>query len=167
MKRLTLNWTVFKQQSLNSNLEIAGIPITDNEQPVKIAATIFSHLGFQNEEIIKHAYRKKSYKTRAGLPPTIIVKIENKGIRDQILKAKRQQTLDTSILGQPGNKRLLYINEHLTDFNKYLFKRSKDLRRCGKIVGAWVRNGYIIIKEKEDSDEQRITNLSQLDELRY
>lgn len=156
----------FKQQSLNCNLEIAGIPVTTNEDPVQLAATIFSHLGFKNDAIIKHAYRKKSYRTRAGLQSTIIVKIENKGIRDQILKAKRRETLDTSILDNLDSKRLIYINEHLTDFNKYIFKRAKDLRRCGKIVGAWVRNGFIIIKEKQDSGELRITSLAQLDELR-
>lgn len=165
VEKMNSEFDRFKQLSLNSNLEIAGIPVTDNEEPVKIAATILSHLGFKNDEIIKHAYRKKSYKTRSGLQSTIIVKIENKGIRDQILKAKRQEILDTSLLDNEGSKRLLYINEHLTDFNKYILKRAKDLRRCGKIVGAWVRNGYIIIKKKQDSGEERITNLEQLDEL--
>lgn len=162
----------FKQEALNTNLELAGIPVSDSEVPVEIASSIFSHLGFKDEKIIKSAYRKKGYNTRAGLPPTIIVTIENKGIRDQILKTKRQHTLDTSIIettnlaqdtNTPRNKRLLYINEHLTDINKYIFKRAKDLRRCGTIFGAWVRNGYIIIREKENSDIQRITNLSQLD----
>lgn len=165
----------FKQQSLNNNLEIAGIPVSAEEIPAAIAGNILSHLGFNDEKIIKDAYRKKSSNTRAGLPPTIIVTIENKGIRDQILKTKRQQTLDTSILKNnvsvenytnKTNRRLIYINEHLTDFNKYIFKRAKDLRRCGSIVGAWVRNGYIIIKEKENSEERRITHLSELDELR-
>lgn len=167
LKNINCEFDRYKQQALNSNLEIAGVPVTENESPVRIAETIFSHLGIQNETVIKHAYRKKTYKTRAGLPPTIIVHIENKGIRDQILKRKRQQTLDTSILDNSSSKRLLYINEHLTDFNKYIFKRAKDLRRCGIIVGSWVRNGYIIIKEKENSVEQRITCLSQLDELRH
>lgn len=167
VKKINSDFDRYKQQALNSNIEIAGVPVTENESPIKIAETIISKLGFQNETIIKHAYRKKTYKTRAGLPPTIIVKIENKGIRDQILKRKRQQTLDTSILDNCSSKRLVYINEHLTDINKYIFKRAKDLRRCGTIVGSWVRNGYVIIKEKENSDVQRITCLSQLDELRY
>lgn len=155
------------------SLRSYSIAIAD-EIPVTIASNIFSHLGFKDEKIIKQAHRKKSNNTRAGLPPTIIVTIENKGIRDQILKTKRQKTLDISILNKElseesntnqSNRRLIYINEHLTDFNKYIFKRAKDLRRCGSIVGAWVRNGYIIIKQKEDSEEKKITHLSELDEF--
>lgn len=157
----------FKQHSLNTNLEIAGIPLTENEDPTDIASRIFTYLGNTDKNSIKYAYRKRTKRNRAG-PPSIIIATDNKGTRDQILKKKRGETLDTSILGiteESSHKRLIYVNEHLTDHNKYLLKRAKDLRRSGKVIGVWVRNGYIIIKKEIDSVEKIITKMSQITEF--
>lgn len=169
----------FKQHSLKTNLEIAGIPVTENENLVEISKAIFSHLGITEEKAVTYAYRKKSRRNKAE-PPTIIVATDNKGLRDRVLKNKRKEQLDTTILinlqeeqnrnlNYTGNKsthkRLIYINEHLTDFNKYILKRAKDLRRSGKIFGAWVRNGFVIIKKEADSIEQILTKISQIEEL--
>lgn len=157
----------FKQHSLNKNLEIAGIPLTENENPTEIASRILNYLGNTDQNTIKYAYRKRTNNNRAE-PPSIIVATNNKGIRDQILKRKRKETLDISILGtceENSNNRLIYVNEHLTTHNKYLLKRAKDLRRSGKVFGAWVRNGYIIIKKEFDSIEQIITKISQINEF--
>lgn len=159
----------FKQHSLNTNLEIAGIPLIDNEDPIEIANRIFTHLGITDSTSIKYAYRKKTKKNRAE-PPSIIIATNNKGTRDQILKRKRRETLDIGILGfsdteDRSQKRLIYVNEHLTNNNKYLLKRAKDLRRSGIVFGAWVRNGYIIIKKEFDSVEQIITKISQINEF--
>lgn len=158
-----------KQNSLKTNLEIAGIPVTENEDLVKISTEIFSHLGITDEKSVKYAYRKRSSRNKAQ-PPPIIVSTDNKGLRDRVLKNKRKEILDTTILNnfqhkQSTHKRLIYINEHLTDFNKYILKRAKDLRRSGKIFGTWVRNGFIIIKNEADSVEQIITKISQIEEL--
>lgn len=162
-----------KQHTLNSNIEIAGVPETDEENAEEISHQILTHLGFTEVDIIKNAYRKKGYKNRAGLPKPIIVTIRDKGTRDQILKKKRglQTNLCTDILTsreeQHNNNqnRIIYLNEHLTDHNKYLFKRTKDLRRSGKIYSTWVRNGYILIKETDNSLDQRITTFTQINEL--
>lgn len=162
-----------KQHTLNSNIEIVGVPETVNENPEEISNKIFTYLGFTANNIIKSAYRKKGYKNRAGLPQPIIVTIQDKGTRDQILKTKRnlQTTLDSNILAIPQEannnhtKRIIYLNEHLTDHNKYLYKKTKDLRRTGKIFSTWVRNGYILIKESENSIDQRVSTFAQVNEL--
>lgn len=162
-----------KQHTLNSNIEIAGVPESIDENAELISSKILTHLGFTEADTIKCAYRKKGYKNRAGLPPPIIVTIRDKGTRDQILKTKRnQQTnlysdiLSTSAEAHTNNiKRILYLNEHLTDHNKYLYKLTKDLRRTGKIFSTWVRNGYILIKQTESSVDQRITSFAEINEF--
>lgn len=170
-----------KQNSIKTNLEISGIPVTENEDLVEISTAIFSHLGITEEKSIKYAYRKRSRRNKAE-PPPIIVSTDNKGIRDRVLKNKRKRTLDTTILNnlqqtqdrisdctviRSSQKRLIYINEHLTDFNKYILKRAKDLRRSGKIFGTWVRNGFVIIKKEANSTEQTLTKISQIEELEF
>lgn len=162
-----------KQHTLNSNIEIAGVPETLDENAEEITKNILQHLGFSEVDTIKNVYRKKGYRKRAGLPQPIIVTIRDKGIRDQILKKKRNLQsnlyLDiisaSEVVSNNSIKRIIYLNEHLTDHNKYLFKLSKDLRRAGKIFSTWVRNGYIFVKETENSVDQRITTFSQINEL--
>lgn len=160
-----------KQHTLNSNIEIAGVPETVNNTPEEVSKKILSHLGFTEIDTIKNAYRKKGYTTRAGLPQPIIVTIRDKGTRDKILREKRKlnTNLYTDILStseeSSDNHRIIYLNEHLTDHNKYLFKKTKDLRRAGKIFSTWVRNGYIFIKESENSIDKRITTFVQVDEI--
>lgn len=46
-----------KQHSLKTNLEIAGIPVTENEDLVEISTAILSHLGVTEEKLVKYAYR--------------------------------------------------------------------------------------------------------------
>lgn len=158
-----------KQHTLNSNIEIAGVPETVDENAEEITKLILQNLGFTEVDTIKNAYRKKGYKKRAGLPQPIIATIRDKGTRDQILKRKRNLHtnlyLDNIITNEVESNRIIYLNEHLTDHNKYLFKQAKDLIRAGKIFSTWVRNGYIIIKETESSIDQRITKFSQINEL--
>lgn len=177
------------QQSLNSNIEIAGVPEVQSESPSDIAATIFKNLGFSEENIIKSAYRRNSKSTVAGLPKNIIVAISDKGQRDKILaKSRKIRNLNTSILDgnynlacketsdpqgsqsnhqqeQNTSSRPIYLNEHLTDFNKYLLARSKNLRRNGKFSMVYVRNGFVIVKIEANSPETRIESVGQLDDI--
>lgn len=159
-----------KQHTLNSNIEVAGVPETPAENVEEITTKILHHLGFTEVDIIKSAYRKKGYKNRAGLPQPIIVSFKDKGTRDQILSLKRKLhnnlTSDLIITSNSSSQlqRIIYLNEHLTDYNKYLFKQAKDLRRAGKIYSTWVRNGYILIKETESSVDLRITSFAQINE---
>lgn len=156
------------QQALNSNIEIAGVPSEDLEDTTEIATKLIDHLGFSDKRIIKSAYRKRGKANTAGLPQPIIVTITDKGQRDQILVARRNKEINSDIVlpnCSPVNNRPVYINEHLTERNKYLLARAKELKRNNKVSAAFVRNGFVIIKSNSDTTEIRITNIKQIDEL--
>lgn len=191
MKYIAVNKSIdrINQQTLNSNIEIAGVPELENDQPKQIALCILEKLGFTDESLIKSAYRRRSKNTTAGLPKNIIVSISDKGQRDKNLGVSRKiKNLNTTILEQhykpeykskpsdsqnstlrstqgTKNWRPIYLNEHLTDFNKYLLARSKSLRRSGKVQMVYVRNGFVILKLNESSPEIRIESVGQLDGL--
>lgn len=156
------------QQALNSNIEIAGVPSEDLEDTTEIATKLIDHLGFSDKRIIKSAYRKRGKANTAGLPQPIIVTITDKGKRDQILVARRNKEIKSDIVlpnCSSANNRPVYINEHLTERNKYLLARAKELKRNNKVSAAFVRNGFVIIKSNSDTTEIRITNIKQIDEL--
>lgn len=154
------------QLALNSNIEIAGVPSEDLEDVQEIASRLIDHLGFKDNKIIKSAYRRKGRASTAGLPQPIIVTITDKGKRDQILVARRNKDINSDlILPNFTSNRPIYINEHLTDRNKYLLARAKELKRCNKVSSAFSRNGFVIVKINSDSSEIRITNIKQIDEF--
>lgn len=185
-KYLSINKNIdrINQQALNTNIEIAGVPMLKTECPKKIAQSVLSKIGFPADTIVKSAYRRLSKNTIAGLPKTIIVTISDKGQRDKILAASRKiKNLNTSILSEKYEPQLkepsvsnttvlqaidkecrpIYINEHLTDFNKYLLARAKNLRRSGKVFAVYARNGFVIVKQEPNSSEIRIVEVGQLD----
>lgn len=156
------------QQALNSNLEIAGVPSDDLEDTKEIAIKLIEHLGISDKTIIKSAYRRRGKASSAGLPQPIIVTITDKGQRDQILVARRNTEINSDIIipnSTTVNTRPIYINEHLTERNKYLLARAKELKRNNKVTAAFVRNGFVIIKINSNTTEIRITNIKQIDEL--
>lgn len=181
----TLSITIdrINQQALSSNLEIAGILETESEDTKEIVSKIIANLGFETPNIVRSAYRRKTKSTASGLPKPIIVSLVDKGIRDKILVASRKvRNLNTSIITNPINStgessesntglasnseiRPIYINEHLTDFNKYLLARSKQLYRKNKLFSVYVRNGFILARTEESSSEIRIVKAAQLDEF--
>lgn len=183
---LSINIDRINQQALSSNLEIAGVLETSAEDIKEIAAKIITNLGFETPNVVKSAYRRNTKSTSSGLPKPIIVSIVDKGIRDKILVASRKiKNLNSTIITNPSTStednnestssnatvintpaRPIYINEHLTDFNKYLLARAKQLYRNNKLYSVYVRNGFVIARtEDNNSPEIRILKSSQLDEF--
>lgn len=173
------------QQALSSNLEIAGIPEIETEDTKEIVSQIISNLGFDTPNIVKSAYRRKTKSSASGLPKPIIVSLIDKGVRDKILVSSRKiKNLNTTIITNPASTiaensdstitsrvyssnetRPVYINEHLTDFNKYLLARTKQLYRKNKLYSVYVRNEFILARIEEGSPEIRIVKAAQLDEF--
>lgn len=181
---LSISVDRINQQALSSNLEIAGVLETESEDTKEVVSKIINNLGFEIPNIVRSAYRRKTKSTASGLPKPIIVSLVDKGIRDKILATSRKiKNLNTSIIANPINSisdssetnqtigvgdsdnRPIYINEHLTDFNKYLLARTKQLYRKNKLYSVYVRNGFILARAKEGSPEIRIVRAAQLDEF--
>jgi hypothetical protein len=75
---------------------------------------------------------------------------------------RRISTLD---LGYRGPDTTIYINDHLTVHNDSIAKRTRDMRREGKIKGAWTRNCKIFIRINQYGPAIRINNLNQMSEI--
>lgn len=182
---LSISIDRINQQALSSNLEIAGIYETETEDTKEIVSKIITNLGYNTPNIVKSAYRRNTKSSASGLPKPIIVSLVDKGVRDKILVASRKiKNLNTTIITTPASTtsetidstitngasssieaRPVYINEHLTDFNKYLLARSKQLYRKNKLYSVYVRNGFILVRIEESSPEIRIVKAAQLDEF--
>ncbi|KAL4711717.1 hypothetical protein ACJJTC_003484 [Scirpophaga incertulas] len=74
-----------------SNIEIVGLPETPNESPVNLAIKIASHAGVQLQPTqVESAYRVQPMKRVAGRPKPIIVRLQSRILKDQIISVGRR-----------------------------------------------------------------------------
>ena len=59
----------------------------------------------------------------------------------------------------------IFISEHLTTKNQELAAIGRRLKRKGKILSSWVRNGRVFIKIKEEDRPVFIKDRQQFSEL--
>lgn len=100
---------------------------------------------------------------KSGQPKPVVVSFRN----------SRKMTIYTnSFLKQNdsakrGNdKRIVYINEHLTMVNKYLYKLARDMRKENKIKYVWIRNGKLFVRTEDNSPHKIINDIEQLNEFK-
>ncbi|KAG8282076.1 hypothetical protein J6590_046003 [Homalodisca vitripennis] len=58
----------------------------------------------------------------------------------------------------------VYVNEHLTPFNKNLLFNAKKLKLSGWMY-VWTKEGKILAKKNEGGKTLRVTSLEQIDRL--
>lgn len=156
-----------KQQNINNNILICGIPAQKNENLENIFKSITTSIEapIQKEEITD-IYRKKISSTNSsGMPAPIVIKFNKIQSKKCFMTAKRGKRINTEIINTNMDKRPIYVNDHLTRHKQYLFKCTRDLKRSKKIESTWTTNGDIYVKKTSDSNIIRIYNLEQINEF--
>lgn len=149
------------QDKLNNDIEINGVPVSENENLNVITSKLFSKLEINiNKSDTINMYRQQSKHNNSGLPSPIIITFRHNNIKNKIIEAKKDKTINfneictttsSSTDSEINEKRLIYINERLTKNNNYLFKKARDLKRKNKVKFAWVKNGRVLIRKTESS----------------
>jgi len=151
-----------QQYSRRDNLEVAGVPQTNGEDVYQVLSAIAEALDVDfNRSDISVAHRVPA--RRRNCHPHIVVKFISRSAREVWLAAGRaRRRLSTADLGPglpPGH---VYVNEHLTPFNKMLLSRGKALVRDKRLAYAWAREGKVLIKKTPDSASVRVFDLEDL-----
>lgn len=161
-----------EQYSKNYNLEVQGVPVTKNEDPYNIVVNICEKLGADVDIYdIEYCHRVpvstpttdptvfSANQAKLQKTPRIIAKFYTRQKRDLILqkmKASGEQ-LTTAALGlQNGastssKQNVIYINEHLTAFNKNLFWLTRNFKKQHGFKYAWVKNGQVKLRKDDNS----------------
>jgi hypothetical protein len=156
-----------KQRTLKNHLEIAGVPIMQNENLTDIFAKICMEIGITSDPTpgIVEIYRLKTKQRTNGMPPVIIAKVVS-DLMDDIILYKKGKSIESKIFGETCREnRFIYINEQLIKEYRYLLKRAKDLRRAKKVAYAWVKYGCIFVKKEEGGTSTRILREEDLNEF--
>lgn len=142
-----------QQWARMSNIEIVGLPETPNESAVALAVKIASHVGVQLQPSqIESAYRVQPMQKVEGRPKPIVVKLQTRMLKDQIISGlRRTKGITTRDLGLNGADRRFFVNEHLTPENKQLLNAAKSRAKDKSYKFVWVRNCNIFLRKNEES----------------
>lgn len=156
-----------QQRDRATNLELSGIPEKSNEKlsDYFINITKFLELQSSTSDII-HITRIRPMSPVPGRPKAIVVKLVSRSLRDSILSAVRaRRGINTSDIGIPGDRKQIFINEHLTPYNKLLHKNIKEKAAAAKYQFVWVRDGKLFTRKNDTSSTIRIRNNSDLNKI--
>lgn len=132
------------------NLEILGISESKDEGLTEIIAQIAQKCGvtLATDDII-HVNRVSPRSKIQGRPRVIVAKMRTRLLKDNILSGARKCRLTTTVLNIPGDTKPVYVNEHLTVYNKLLLKKCKELAKGKQYQYVWTKNGRVFARRND------------------
>lgn len=136
-----------------NNIEIKGIPEFAQEilplHVIRVAQLAGVALA---ESDIEHVHRVKPMRPVQGQPKNIVAKLKDRSLKNQIIVGiRKRRGLTTADLGIGGDPTICYVNEHLTQANKALYKKCRIFTKEKSYQYAWIKNGTIYVR-KSDKD---------------
>jgi Baculovirus FP protein len=152
-----------EQYSKNYNLQITGVPQTDEENTYSIVERIALQLDCKiNPDEIEFCHRLRKNPRVPNKPPVIVVKFFSRQVKEAILAAKRKKkTLLAREIGYNGNQSQIFVNEHLTKVNNNLFWLARNTKNLG-FKFAWTRGGQVYLRQHDSSPIIKINKPSDI-----
>lgn len=131
-------------------MEIVGVPENKDENLSGIMLCIAKHAGVViSDEDILEINRVTPKLKQQGRPKNIVAKLKTRLLKDNIISGIRRNRLTTKDLGMHGSERPVYINEHLTQFNKLLLKKCRETAKLKQYQYVWSKNGRIYVRKND------------------
>ncbi|XP_050679265.1 uncharacterized protein LOC126975419 [Leptidea sinapis] len=152
------------QLSLNSELEIIGLPETPNENPFHMVLTTATKIGMKLEEA------DVNFASRAG-PRHSSGKNDSRprplAKREEFFKnAKmRRSALTTKDIVPAGPEMKLFVNERLTSTSRRLFRDARAWIKENGFKYCWTQRGNIYIRKHEGRDGSPAHQIRSLEDL--
>lgn len=148
-----LEWKIdsLEQQARQCNVEICNVPDKRGEDLMKIMDSICMTVGFTlPRKDILSIHRVPHAQPLNNNPKNIVVKLSSRIMRDNLLAAfRRKKNLKSDQVGISGTPTTIYMNEHLTLKNKYLFRKCREAAKLHNYKYVWSKNASILVREKD------------------
>ncbi|CAG9137970.1 unnamed protein product [Plutella xylostella] len=145
------------QRERQLNLEIVGLPELKeenlNETLIKIAKEV--GITLLDSDIV-HVNRITPRAKVPGRSRVIIAKMRNRLLKDNIISSARKSRLTTQSMGLGGEPKPVFVNEHLSMYNKQILRMAKDAARMKNHQFTWTKNGRIYVRKNDTSPAIRI-----------
>lgn len=165
--------SILEREIRASNLEIHCIPENRSENLISIIKQIGRTIGdsVDDSNILKCTRIAKMNRDNSR-PRTVLVKFASSLSRDNFFakvinfnKANQSDKLNTSHLGIGGEKKPIYVCDHLTPEAKSLHAAVRRFAKENSYKFVWSRYNNIYLRKTPHSDVKLIKNLEYLKEL--
>lgn len=134
-----------EQTSLETSLEIQGLEIKNDENPIIPVEYILKKLDC--EDIIRTNSIVNCYSTKKS----ITLKLNSKAAKDRILTQKKKNgNFTAKDLKYSSSEKTIFINEKLTPANNQLLWLARSTKSMGYKF-AWTKNGRVLLRKTQDS----------------
>ncbi|XP_063838176.1 uncharacterized protein LOC135087308 [Ostrinia nubilalis] len=159
VKELSHKLAVIEQQARECNLEIQCLPETLKENLLSTVLQLGRVLSCPLEEKdILSCTRVARLNPKSTRPKSVIVKLPSTRVRDNLLaaclnynKSHPKEKLHSSLLGYGGDRKQIYVCEHLSPSNRSLHAQARQFRKDNDYKYLWVRNGRILMRKDDQS----------------
>ena len=138
------------QYNRRNNVQISGLKLTDEKNcETEVIRHIQTTYDVEIHPDLIEAAHPVPTRRQTGVKP-IIVKFISRKTKENLLSAvKRNRTRNG-----------VYINEHLSAFNRFLFNKCLPLKtsKDGDFKYLWTKNGTVMLRKEDGSPVIRITN---------
>ncbi|KAI4467359.1 l1 transposable element-related [Holotrichia oblita] len=153
------------QYSRLYNIEIQGVPRKEGENIYKILESIGKEIQCPLDDLhIEYAHRVPT-RNPLNKDGNIVARFFSRRIKENVLasaiKAKRNRRLTATGEGAvrgikvAGLSDSIFINEHLSQKNKELFKATRDACKKSNFKFSWSKNGTVFVRKNEKSANRR------------
>lgn len=164
---------IMEQHSRMSNLEIQCIPEHRTENLVNVMVQIAKVTGYNLQEGDVHkCTRIAKLNPENKRPRSVVVKFSNPRVRDTFMahviqynKKHRDNKINTSHIGIAGEKKPIYVVDHLIPEIKRLHALAREKAKQLQYKFVWVKNSRVFMRKTETSEHIMIRDLSQLESL--
>lgn len=173
VKDLNSRLCIMEQHSRMSNLEIQCLPEHKAENLPNIIQQIGKATGSNiTDADIHKCTRIAKLNPENTRPRSVIVKFSSPRIRDTFLagvlkfnKKNKEDKLNTSHIGIGGDKRPIYVVDHLTPELKKIHAFARLTAKKLNYKFVWIKNGRVFLRKSDDSEHIAVRNIEQLEHL--
>ncbi|XP_059047273.1 uncharacterized protein LOC131842726 [Achroia grisella] len=157
-----------EQQARQCNIEIANLPERRDENIIFLLDKIGAVIKHPIKPVdVISAHRVPHMDKKNAHPKNLVVKFVSKILRDNIIIAARaMKGIKSDQLSITGTPRNIYINEHLTPKNKYIFRASREAGKKHGFKHIWVKHGTILARQTDSSPIFAIRNESDINKIK-
>lgn len=155
-----------EQWARRSNIEIYGVPERKNENLHSILQSIAekAEISFNLSTDIDFVTRVAPKNSNNKITKPIIVRFLSRWKKDDFLSIVRKRKLNCSDLGFNSNSPV-YVNDHLTSYNKSLLSSVKKIAKDKSYQYVWVKKCCIMVRRTDSSPVIHITSSNDLKKM--
>ncbi|BES97958.1 conserved hypothetical protein [Nesidiocoris tenuis] len=163
VKELQQKVDLLEQNSRNANVEIHGVPETNNEDCSKIVKAASNALKVDCGTISR-AFRVGA--VRKDRPRKILAILNSSDARENLVRtARAEKSLTAKNLVSEWPKERVYINENLTAFRAELLRRAKAKGKEKGYKFIWIKNFAVHARKSEGERVYVIKSLEDIERM--